>query len=777
MGYSLSAGIWNEGQAYADGGKIKKLSRTVSDDGTLTLRAHVKSAFGFVHHPVVKFDRERNAVTAFSCDCWGAANGTSVCAHCAALLANEGEDKDISVIATPEDNQKLTRESKPASGSAGEPAARPDAVKILSDSVADSGKRTVKGRVTCDFGFVHYPILTLVGGEVADYHCDCYFLAESPKLCPHCQQLLGVLRQEEETVPAPEEDGEMTIDFSALPEEPLPTFDAELPSEEIEAGEPEAEEAELLQAELDEKDDQYLRLQAEFENFRKCIEQEKADCYSSTYSDALKSFQPLLDSLTKAQLESPEDEGIRALVKQRDAILAKLGLEAPEEEGGALPEPDAPAVPPQEELPADFKPESMRILLGHDRYNGKPVYWHPNDTEQLVHVNTGIIGTMGTGKTQFTKSLVTQLIRQQSHNFDGTGLGILIFDYKGDYNLSKADFVRAADAMVLGLHHLPYNPLSLKGLKRKPQLPYHVASAFANILTKIYHLGPVQYNTLLHCIITAYERRGITSDPATWDKEAPTFEQVYQIYSATDAKQDALFSAMYALHQFEIFEPDPALTTSLYALLNGVVVLDLSGYDSRIQNLAVAITLEMFCAQMLNSGSSRWNAKYRQLTKFILVDEADNIMSEGFPALKTILKEGREFGVGTILSTQSLKHFGNGDEEYAGYILTWIVHTVPDLKKSDAEFIFKTNGVGLDRVTQEIALQKKHESVSKLGNADPVFLADLPFWQIVDDAEQSYLVAEEPDPEPAADPEPTVEAEPEVPSEPAVEAEPEEPIS
>lgn len=49
-------------------------------------------------------------------------------------------------------------------------------------------------------------------------------------------------------------------------------------------------------------------------------------------------------------------------------------------------------------------------------------------------------------------------------------------------------------------------------------------------------------------------------------------------------------------------------------MLDGVTVLDLSGYDSRIQNLTVAITLELFCSQMLGSGSSRSNAKYRQLT-------------------------------------------------------------------------------------------------------------------------------------------------------------------
>lgn len=131
---------------------------------------------------------------------------------------------------------------------------------------------------------------------------------------------------------------------------------------------------------------------------------------------------------------------------------------------------------------------------------------------------------------------------------------------------------------------------------------------------------------------------------------------------------------------FQVFEANPSKTKSLFELLNGVVVIDLSGYDPDIQSLIIAITLDLFYAQMQAAGSSKMDGNYRQLTKMILVDEADNFMSEGFAALKKILKEGREFGVGTILSTQFLKHFGSGEDDYAKYILTWVVHNVSDLK-------------------------------------------------------------------------------------------------
>lgn len=52
---------------------------------------------------------------------------------------------------------------------------------------------------------------------------------------------------------------------------------------------------------------------------------------------------------------------------------------------------------------------------------------------------------------------------------------------------------------------------------------------------------------------------------------------------------------------------------------------------------------------------------YRQLTKMILVDEADNFMRQDFSSLRKILKEGREYGVGAILSTQEITHFKTGE--------------------------------------------------------------------------------------------------------------------
>ena len=189
------------------------------------------------------------------------------------------------------------------------------------------------------------------------------------------------------------------------------------------------------------------------------------------------------------------------------------------------------------------------------------------------------------------------------------------------------------------------------------------------------------------------------------------------------------------LYQFQVFEGNSNKTQALFELLQGVVVIDLSGYDSDIQSLIVAITLDLFYSQMQAAGSSKLEGQYRQLSKLILVDEADNFMSEGFPALKKILKEGREFGVGTILSTQFLRHFGTGDDDYAKYILTWVVHNVADLKSSDVEFVFKTEPKSAEsqNLYNDIKELKKHHSIIKIGNEKPIYVEDKAFWELYKD--------------------------------------------
>ena len=378
---------------------------------------------------------------------------------------------------------------------------------------------------------------------------------------------------------------------------------------------------------------------------------------------------------------------------------------------------------------------NMEIVFGEKQDINKPLIWYPNDSSKVLHTNTGIIGTMGTGKTQFTKSLITQIHREEKYNLNKKPIGILVFDYKGDYNKTKPDFLEATGAKVYCLEDLPFNPLSLAVTENsKPRLPLHTANGLKETIKTAFGLGIKQETLLRDIIMDAYAQYGIiVNDSSTWSKQAPTLQDVYNVYvQRDDLKEDSLYAAFSNLIDFEIFEPDGGKTKSLFELIEGVTVIDLSGYDVGIQNLVVAITLDLFYTQMQAYGHSNISGNIRQLNKMILVDEADNFLSQDFSSLKKILKEGREFGVGTILSTQLLSHFSTGDNEYENYILTWVIHNVSDLSMKDIKYIFNTQSKSEEEyLFNQIKNLEKHHSVVKMGDSrNAITIKDKAFWEL-----------------------------------------------
>lgn len=391
-----------------------------------------------------------------------------------------------------------------------------------------------------------------------------------------------------------------------------------------------------------------------------------------------------------------------------------------------------------EQIMESIKPSGpMCIKFGVHSHTKEEILWYPTDTTKTLNTNTGIIGTMGTGKTQFTKSLIAQMMQNTHNNVDGTPIGILIFDYKGDY--IKEDFTEPTGAKVLEPYHLPYNPLALFG--DRALLPVHTTNLFKTTLAKAFGLGPVQQSNLNRIILEAYERRGISkSDRSTWNRPVPTINDIWDVYSNEEkVAYDSLYAALEKLMTFEIFEPNPEKTMSLYDLINGITVINLSGYDADIQNLIVAITLDIFYTQMHVKGSSKHQGDFRQITKMVLVDEADNFMSQDFESLKKILKEGREFGVGTILSTQQLTHFKTSEDNYANYIQTWIVHQVSNIKAQDVTSIFNiSNKTEAEGLMEQIRKLEKHYSVYVDGNKNMTKMRDLAFWELIEENKWSF---------------------------------------
>ncbi|MBE5133586.1 DNA phosphorothioation-dependent restriction protein DptH [Vibrio parahaemolyticus] len=373
---------------------------------------------------------------------------------------------------------------------------------------------------------------------------------------------------------------------------------------------------------------------------------------------------------------------------------------------------------------------NLNVLFGHNALTQAPLNWEPTNTAKFMNTNTGIIGTMGTGKTQFTKSVITQLYRNRADNVNGAPIGILIFDYKSDYVDDK--FQQATAGKKFNLHKLPYNPLSLFG--DTPMLPVHTARGFSETMGKAFGLGQKQQLRLRKLVGEAYELAGIRkADPSTWTKPAPTISQVWDLFIETDPDEDSLYAALESLYELEIFEDDNTKCMSLYDLVDGITVVELAGYPSEIQNLVVALTLDLFYSQMQKKGKPEVQGDFRQITKMILVDEADNFMSQNFPSLRKILKEGREYGVGVILSTQDITHFQTGENDYSSYVLTWVIHRVAKIRPQELKAMFGVNEKAeQEKLMETINKLEKHYSLYIDGAKKIVKMRDRAFWELID---------------------------------------------
>ncbi len=371
---------------------------------------------------------------------------------------------------------------------------------------------------------------------------------------------------------------------------------------------------------------------------------------------------------------------------------------------------------------------NLNVLFGHNALTQAPLNWEPTNTAKFMNTNTGIIGTMGTGKTQFTKSVITQLHRNQVDNVNGAPIGILIFDYKSDYVDDK--FQHATAGKKFNLHKLPYNPLSLFG--DTPMLPVHTARGFSETMGKAFNLGQKQQLRLRKLVGEAYELAGIRkADPSTWTKAAPTIADVWALFIETEPDEDSLYAALESLYELEIFEDDNTKCMSLYDLVDGITVVELAGYPSEIQNLVVALTLDLFYSQMQKKGKPDIQGDFRQMTKMILVDEADNFMSQNFPSLRKILKEGREYGVGVILSTQDITHFQTGENDYSSYVLTWVIHRVAKIRPQELKAMFAVNEKAeQEKLMETINKLEKHYSLYIDGAKKIVKMRDRAFWEI-----------------------------------------------
>lgn len=91
-----------------------------------------------------------------------------------------------------------------------------------------------------------------------------------------------------------------------------------------------AQEAENLQAQIAQEHDNYLRLAAEYDNFRKRSQKEKDDLYTVIKAETVGKFLPVYDNLERALAQQTPDEaykkGVEMTMNQLVKVMEALGV-------------------------------------------------------------------------------------------------------------------------------------------------------------------------------------------------------------------------------------------------------------------------------------------------------------------------------------------------------------------------------------------------------------------------------------------------------------------
>ena len=122
-----------------------------------------------------------------------------------------------------------------------------------------------------------------------------------------------------DTIPTPEEPELETPEVEAADQQPQ----AETPD-------PLLEELESLKNQTAQQEDKYLRLAAEYDNYRKRTAKEKESLWTDVKAETAAAFLPVYDNLERALKQTTDDEaykkGVEMTMTQLKEVLSKLGI-------------------------------------------------------------------------------------------------------------------------------------------------------------------------------------------------------------------------------------------------------------------------------------------------------------------------------------------------------------------------------------------------------------------------------------------------------------------
>jgi energy-coupling factor transporter ATP-binding protein EcfA2 len=267
---------------------------------------------------------------------------------------------------------------------------------------------------------------------------------------------------------------------------------------------------------------------------------------------------------------------------------------------------------------------------------GGGAHWNPED---LANAHIVLIGASGSGKTQTLKAIAHEL----RHIYPS--VRVILIDFHGDQALKGELCYPMHMASPHGINPLVVN------LDPEGGGPNLQAIAVASVLKKAIQLGPNQEGLLLDVLMDCYSRRGIEQDnQASWHQAPPNFTDVQKAIERkqNDGCKDSakLRLKLGATFQYGVFSRQQP------NLLNPLIRIDLAKLPPALQSVAA----ESLARQLMDSHRLMGEIEGRLPRTVLFIDEAKEMPRVAGNACDRIIADGRKYGLGLVLASQSERH-------------------------------------------------------------------------------------------------------------------------
>jgi type IV secretory pathway VirB4 component len=283
------------------------------------------------------------------------------------------------------------------------------------------------------------------------------------------------------------------------------------------------------------------------------------------------------------------------------------------------------------------------VLYGHNTASASLVTW---DRWALDNYNSVILARSGSGKSYLAK---LELLRSAY-----AGIEAIVIDPEDEY--SRLCQAVGGTLIRIGQPGVRLNPLDIPPDAAEPDTLIRRA-LFAHTVVAVLlgaQLSPAERAALDTAVITAYDRAGINTDPATWERPAPLMRDLTQALTGSADQAGHSLAARLA----------PFVTGSWSGLFDGpstispaghLIVFSLRDMPEELRPAGTLLTLDAAWQKIASPRDRR--------PRLVTVDEGWLLMQqpEGARWLYRLAKSARKYWAGLTVITQDAKDMLGSD--------------------------------------------------------------------------------------------------------------------